>query len=318
MSSVPPAEGGGSALGLGCNSLGHIPPETAAALVRAALDRGVALFDTADIYAQGRSEAELGRLLPRAGVRVATKFGHPASVPPDAAPCAPERVQAAVEASLVRLRRARIDLCLIHFPDPLTPIAATLEALARMIAEGKVSDWGLSNFSASRIEAAVAAAAEIGMPPPVAIQDEYSLIRCGAEAALLPLSARLGLAFIPFFPLAGGLLTGKYRRGTAVDTALRARVVRGFGDRFLHEENFRRLAALHRLCDAAGVPMLAVALQWLRERPQVATIIAGASDAAQVAANADALAHPLDPEILAAADRLFAPHPVGDLSCAPS
>jgi aryl-alcohol dehydrogenase-like predicted oxidoreductase len=302
-------------LGMGCNSLGHLPAEAAARLVGTALDRGVTFFDTANLYAEGRSESELGRLLPREGVTVATKFGHPASVPPGVAPCAPEMVGPAVDASLARLRRDRINLCLIHFPDPATPIAATLEALAVPVAAGKIERWGLSNFSPAGIAAAIAAADEIGLPRPSTIQDEYNLIRRGAETALLPAARRLGLDFIPFFPLAGGLLTGKYRRDGTGGTTIRSRAVRGFGERFLHEENFRKLDALERLCSTHGVTMLSIALQWLRARPGVSTIIAGASDAEQLAANADALARPLPNEILAAADRLFAPNPNGEEEC---
>ena len=297
-----------SLLGLGCNSLGHISAEEGCRLVTAALDQGVTFFDTANVYAQGRSEEELGRLIPRGrdDVLIATKFGHPSSVPKGVAPCAPDQVLAAVDASLARLHRDTIDVLLIHFPDPDTPLIQTLLTLSSLLQQGKIKSYGVSNFSAQQLRELLQAADSIGMARPLLVQDEYSLLCRGAETKLLPEVLAHGLGFVPFFPLASGLLTGRYRRGQAADFALRAKIVRQFEQRFLHENNRVVLEALHEISDQAAVPLNRIALQWLAGRRGVSTIIAGASTRDQFVANAQALAMPLPAGILEAVDRVLA------------
>ena len=294
-------------LGLGCNSLGHIRSDAGCWLVKAALDRGVTFFDTANVYAQGRSEEELGRLIPRSrdDVLIATKFGHPASVANGLAPCAPDQVLGAVEASLGRLSRDRIDVLLIHFPDPHTPFSQTLLALAGLLQQGKIRSYGVSNFSSSQLRELLQTADLLGMARPVLVQGEYSLLCRGVESELIPAVLDHRLGFVPFFPLASGLLTGRYRRGQAADFTLRAKVVRQFEKRFLRESNWRALDALHEVSDQAGVPLNQIALHWLAGRPGVSTIIAGASKAEQLIANAQALEKPVPADILEAVDRVL-------------
>lgn len=297
-----------SLLGLGCNSLGHISAEEAARLVSAALERGVTFFDTASVYAQGRSEEELGRLVPRSrdDVVIATKVGHPSSVPSGRGACAPERVLASVEASLRRLRRDSIDVLLIHFPDADTPVAQTLLALSSLLRQGKIRSYGVSNFTARQLAEVLHAADAIGMPRPILVQDEYSLLRRDAETTLLPEVLANGLGFVPFFPLASGLLTGKYRRDQAVNSELRAKIVRRFEERFLRESNWIALDALQAISERAAVPLNSIALHWLAARDGVSTIIAGASTGEQLVANAQALATPLAHGLLQAVDEALA------------
>lgn len=297
-----------SLLGLGCNSLGHIRGDESKRLVTAALDRGVTFFDTANVYAQGQSEEELGRLLPRSreDVLIATKFGHPSSVANGLAPCAPDQVLAAVEASLGRLRRDRIDVLLIHFPDPRTPVAHTLQALSGLLQQGKIRSYGVSNFSPSQLRELLRAAELIGMERPILVQDEYSLLCRGAESELIPAALAHGLGFVPFFPLASGLLAGKYRRAVAADFSLRAKIVRQFEKRFLRESHWRALGELQALSDQSGVPLNRIALQWLATRRGVSTIMAGASQAEQLVANAEALEKPVPADFLETVDRALA------------
>lgn len=297
-----------SLLGLGCNSLGHIPPQEAERLVMAALDHGVSFFDTANVYAQGDSEKELGRLISRSShdVLIATKFGHPSSVPSGQAPCAPEQVFAAVDASLGRLRRDTIDVLLIHFPDPRTPVVETLSALSTLLQRGKIRSYGVSNFSPAQLDELVQAADSLAMPRPILVQDEYSLLRRAVETTLIPQVLAYELGFVPFFPLASGLLTGAYRQGQTPDFALRAKIVRRFEERFFLEEHWIALEALHALSDRAAIPLNQIALHWLASRPAVTTIIAGASTSAQFLANAQALATPVPADVLQAVDRVLA------------
>lgn len=297
-----------SLLGLGCNSLGHIPPQEAARLVTAALDHGVTFFDTANVYAQGGSEQEIGRLIPRShnDLLIATKFGHPSSVSSGRAPCAPDQVVAAVDASLARLRRDAIDVLLIHFPDPDTPIVETLRALSSLLQQGKIKSYGVSNFSASQLNELLQAADAIGMARPVLVQDEYSLLRRAVETTLIPQVLAYGLGFVPFFPLASGLLTGAYRHGRTPNIALRTKIVRRFAERFFRESHWMALEALHELSDSAAIPLNQIALHWLAARPAVTTVIAGASTSAQFLANAQALATPVPAAVLQAVDRVLA------------
>lgn len=297
-----------SLLGLGCNSLGHISPQEAARIVAAALDHGVTFFDTASTYADGGSEQELGRLIPRShhDVLIATKCGHPSSASSGRPPCAPEQVVASVDASLGRLRRDAIDVLVIHFPDPRTPIGETLQALSSLLQQGKIRHYGVSNFSASQLDELLQAADAIGMARPVLVQDEYSLLRRTVEATLLPQVMAQGLGFIPFFPLASGLLTGAYRHGRIPDIALRAKIVRRFEERFFRESHWTALEALHALSDGAAIPLNRIALHWLATRPAVTSVIAGASTSTQFVANAQALATPVPAAVLEAVDRVLA------------
>lgn len=292
---------------LGCNAVGHIDRQQASSLIAAALDLGITRFDTADVYAGGASEEELGRLLPadRSLVSVATKFGHPASVGPDARPCSADHVRSAVEKSLRRLRAERIDVCLIHFPDPHTPYDETLDALQRLIQTGKIAAYGVSNFRPSQLAELLEPARLVGIGPPAMVQEEYNLLNRDAANSLMPLIAQNGLALVPFFPLASGLLTGKYVSCESF-SPLRERIVRNFGDRFLHDDNLRRVAVLQNFCTQHGVSMIAVALQWLFAQPGVSALAIGASSAEQLKASTAALENPLSPDLLSDAARVVA------------
>ena len=278
-----------SPAGLGCNNFGsRIDDAASGAVVAAALDAGVTFFDTADLYGGGRSEEFLGHALgsARADVVLATKFGM--RPPPEGLTGGdPRWVAAAVEASLSRLGTDYIDLYWLHQPDPSTPIGDTLEALDRLVTAGTVRELGCSNFSAVQLDEAAAAAASIGVRPFVSVQNEYSLLHREPETAVLPACRRLGLRFVPYFPLASGLLTGKYARGETPPAG--TRLAQWPADRVGRILTDDRLAAVERLEAFAadhGHTLLELALSWLAANPLVPSVIAGATTPEQARANA--------------------------------
>jgi aryl-alcohol dehydrogenase-like predicted oxidoreductase len=274
---------------LGCNNFGkRITDESRAhQIVHAALDAGITFFDTADIYGATVSEEFLGRALGarRDEVLIATKFGMP--VDDERKGARPDYVRRAAEDSLRRLGTDRIDLYQLHEPDPDTPIADTLGALNALVEAGKVRETGCSNFSAGQLREADAAAAP-GTARFVSVQNEYSLLDREPEAEVLPECLRLGLAFIPYFPLASGVLTGKYTTGEPpAGTRLATYPADRVGD-LLAAGN---LATVERLSVWAGDHGHAVhelAIAWLLAQRPVASVIAGASSPDQVRANAAA------------------------------
>ena len=270
-----------SLVGLGTNNFGgRCDYEESRAVIDAALRAGITLFDTADIYTQGASEEYIGRALAgrREGVLLATKFGKPMNDGPDLPRGSREYVRWAVEGSLRRLQTETIDLYQMHEPDPETPVEETLGALSELVAEGKVRYVGSSNYSVGQIEEADRLARERGLVRFVAVQNHYSLVERGAEDELLPACERLGLGMLPYFPLASGLLTGKYRRGE--------RPTQGrLAGREIPEERFDRLEALQRFADERGVSLLEVAIGGLAAMPAIASVIAGATRPEQVRAN---------------------------------
>ncbi len=205
-----------SVVGLGTNNFGgRIDYEQSLAVIDAALDAGVTLIDTADIYGQGTSEERIGRALEgrRDSVVIATKFGSAMDERPEERRGNPDYIRWAVEGSLRRLRTDVIDLYQMHEPDPVTPIEETLGALNDLVADGKVRWIGSSNFSADQIEAAEEVSRGTGFHRFVSVQNDYSLVVREAEDEVLPVCEKLGIGFLPYFPLASGLLTGKYQRG---------------------------------------------------------------------------------------------------------
>lgn len=285
-----------SVVGLGCNNLGRTGTVTAEqdgadAVVAAALDAGVTLFDTADIYGAeyGLSERMLGAALRgrRDEAVIATKFGHQSYASPitDAgAKGSRAYIRRAVEGSLERLGTDRIDLYQLHTPDPETSIEETLEALAELVDEGKVLAIGHSNFDATETRAADAAASGLGLPRFATAQNEYSLLERGVERDLLPAVAELGLGFLPYFPLANGLFTGKFSR-----TELPADTRIGRQRPHVHAnapwdaiEGFEAFAA------ARGVGILEATFGWFLSRPELSSVIAGATKPEQIRANAAA------------------------------
>jgi aryl-alcohol dehydrogenase-like predicted oxidoreductase len=292
-----------SIVGLGCNNFGWRIDEAATRrVVDAAIDAGITLFDTADIYGGTKSEAFLGRALGarRSRVIVASKFGM--EVAPDKKGARPEYVKQAAEDSLRRLGTDYIDLYQLHQPDPAVPIAETLGALDDLVRAGKVREIGCSNMTAGQLrEADAVARAASGRGDDVAgrpftgsharfvsVQNEYSLLHREPEAEVLPECERLGLAFLPYFPLASGLLTGKYHAGTPAPEGARlagASATSRFGQ-FMTPEGFVRLDRLGAVAARRGGTLLDLAFAWLLTRPAVASVIAGATSESQVRSNA--------------------------------
>jgi aryl-alcohol dehydrogenase-like predicted oxidoreductase len=273
-----------SVVGLGTNNFGRrIDYEQSLAVIDAALDAGVTLFDTADIYGQGMSEDFIGRALEgrRDKVVLATKFGSPMDERPSASRGRPDYIRWAVEGSLRRLRTDTIDVYQMHQPDSSTPIEETLGVLDELVREGKVRWIGSSNFSAAQIEEAEGVSRERGSARFVSVQNQYSLVVRDPEEDVLPACERLRVGFLPYFPLASGLLTGKYRRG---EEATEGRLA----GQDIAEERWERMEALQRFADARGISLLEVAVGGLLAQPAVTSVIAGATKPEQVRANVEA------------------------------
>jgi aryl-alcohol dehydrogenase-like predicted oxidoreductase len=293
-----------SVVGLGCNNFGwRIGPEASETVVHAAMDAGVNFFDTADVYGEGKSEEFLGRALGprRREILVATKFGM--KMGPSRSGASPEYIRQAAEDSLRRLRTDCIDLYQIHQPDSAVPIADTLGALNDLVRAGKVREIGCSNFSAGQLREA-SNAVRPGAARFVSVQNDYSLMKRDPEREVLPECLRQGIAFIPYFPLANGLLTGKYRKGQAPPEDSRARA--GFGPKVFTGENLEKVEALIRFAATRGHTLLELAISWLASQPAVASVIAGAKTPEQVKANAAAAGWRLSGEESEAARNLAA------------
>ena len=268
-------------VGLGTNNFGaRCDLEQTRAVIEAALEEGVTLFDTADIYSQGASESYIGEVLGarRERVLIATKFGKPMDDGPDLPRGSRDYIRWAVEGSLRRLRVETIDLYQMHEPDPATPVEETLDALHELVTEGKVRFIGSSNYDAEQIEEANRIARERGSSRFVSAQNHYSFVHREAEDEVLPACERLGIGQLPFFPLASGLLTGKYSRA---EQATEGRLA----GRAIPDEQFDRVDALQRFADERGVSLLEVAIGGLLAMPAVSSVIAGATRPEQVHAN---------------------------------
>ncbi len=303
-----------SAVGLGCNNFGgRIGLEASRAVVHAALDAGITLFDTADVYGErGGSETALGEILGprRKDIVLATKFAMPMN--PDAAAGAEQMgasrryIVAAVEASLRRLRTDWIDLYQQHRPDPLTPIEETLRALDDLTRAGKIRYAGCSNFPAWQVVEAAWTARHLNLSGFVSCQDELSLLVRGAEAELMPAMRGHGLGLLPYFPLASGLLTGKYQRNQPMPADARLTKTQRLADRYLTEANWAAAERLGDFAEARGHTLLELAFSWLLSRPPVSSVIAGATLPEQVRANVAAGGWILTAEERAEVDRITA------------
>lgn len=293
-----------SVVGLGCNNFGwRLDAEATANVVHAALDAGVNFFDTADIYGGTKSEEYLGRALRgrREQVVVATKFGM--KVDEQRHGAKPAYARQAAEDSLRRLGTDYIDLYQLHQPDPETPIADTLAALDELVKAGKVREIGCSNFSAQQVREAETAVRD-GAARFVSVQNEYSLFHREPEREVLAECDRRGLAFLPYFPLANGLLTGKYRAGRPVPQGTRISGTERFG-KLLNERNLQVVEALARFAESGGRALLQLAFSWLLAQPVVASVIAGATSAQQIRSNAASAGWKLTPADLAEVDRIL-------------
>jgi len=301
-----------SAVGLGCNNFGR--PRTATetldgtrAVVDAALDAGVTFFDTADTYGArpGLSEELLGQALGsrRDDVVVATKFGMSMRGAAGAdfdARGSRRYVVRAVEDSLRRLGTDRIDLYQFHTPDPRTPIEETLAALDDLVRAGKVLYVGHSNRAGWQIAEAELTARAAGTVRFVSAQNQYNLVDRAAELEVLPAAAAYGIGVLPYFPLANGLLTGKYAHGARPDDG---RLVTT-KPHLLESAPWEALARLGAFCEVRRISEVQVAFGWLLSRPQVSSVIAGATKPEQIAPNAKAIAWKMAPDDLAEIDRI--------------
>lgn len=298
-----------STVGLGCNNFGRrIDQEAATSVVRRALDSGITLYDTADIYGHGQSEEMLGRALgaERENVVVATKFGmdmHGANGPDWGVRGSRRYVRKAVEASLRRLGTDWIDLYQLHAPDPVTPIDETLAALDELVREGKVRYLGSSNFSGWQVVEADWVARTAGTERFVSAQNEYSLLERGVEAEVVPACEHVGVGLLPYFPLASGLLTGKYRRGEQGPAGTRL----AGGDTRLENADWDTIEKLGQYAAERGLRPIEVAVGGLAAQPAVASVIAGATRPEQVADNVRAGLWEPSAEDLVALDEITHP-----------
>jgi aryl-alcohol dehydrogenase-like predicted oxidoreductase len=293
-----------SVVGLGCNNFGmRIGRKETAAVVDAALNAGINFFDTADIYGGTKSETYLGAALGarRDDIVLATKFAAPYEG--HAGGASPAYIRTAVEDSLTRLGTDRIDLYQQHVPDKETPIAETIGALGELVDEGKIREFGCSNFSAAMLDDA-AVATPAGRPGFVSVQNQYNILSREPEDGVLEFCDRTGTAFLPYFPLASGLLSGKYRAGEPPPEGTR---LAAMGDRAasqLSDERLAAVAALDQLAGRENHGVLDLAFGWLLARPEVASVIAGATRPEQIAANVAGGAWRPGADVLAAVDTI--------------
>ena len=308
-----------SLVGLGCNNFGGRIDEAASRkVIDKAFDLGITHFDTADVYGhfsptgavdfsgKGGSERILGKFLGdrRKDIVLATKFSQPMDPEGRLAGASRRHAVAAVEASLRRLNTDWIDLYYVHKYDPLTPIEETARALDDLVRSGKVRYIAMSNFPAWRAVEAVWTARCHNLNGFVGCQDELSLLARQNQKDLIPALAAHGVGFVPYYPLSGGALTGKYRKGAPMPEG--GRLTRGqrYLDRFFNEEKMDMIEALHAFAEARGHTLIELAMSWLAAQPQITSIIAGATRPEQLAANVSAVGWQLSAEDLAEIDRI--------------
>ncbi|MBN8618122.1 MAG: aldo/keto reductase [Anaerolineae bacterium] len=291
-----------SVVGLGCNNFGRrIDAAQSATVINAALEKGINFLDTADIYGNGQSEDFIRQALGsrRKDVIIASKFGN--LMEGQGRGAHPDYIRTAVETSLQRLGTDYIDLYQLHVPDPDVPIADTLGALNELVQAGKVREIGSSNFSAEQIRDSEAAV-KAGAARFVSVQNEYSLLKREAENGVLAACAELGIGFLPYFPLASGLLTGKYRQGQPSPEGTRL----SGNATWLSEQNLVTVEKLISFAEAKGHTILELAFGWLLAKPVVTSVIAGATRVEQIEANAAAASWTLSEAELAEIDQLLA------------
>jgi aryl-alcohol dehydrogenase-like predicted oxidoreductase len=296
-------------VGIGCNNFGRrLDRAGTDAVVHAAMENGINFFDTADVYGDGSSEEYLGKALGsrRDEVIIATKFGFELSGDASRSGGSPRWIERAVEDSLRRLGTDRIDLYQLHTPDENTPIEDTLETLDKLVSAGKVRQIGCSNHSEAQIEDALSTSRERGFARFASVQNEYSLLHREPENnGVVEACLRNGVALLPHFPLASGMLTGKYTRGEEAPTGSRlASMPASRAGRFANARNFDVVEQLETFANERGHTILELAISWLVAQPEVASVIAGATRPEQVRANTDAAKWELLPEDLAEVDRI--------------
>tara|TARA_R110000868_G_scaffold185103_1_gene426892 strand:- start:7105 stop:8049 length:945 start_codon:yes stop_codon:yes gene_type:complete len=297
-----------SVVGLGCNNFGMRIDQAATDLVVArALDLGITLFDTADIYGnKGGSETMLGKALGarRKDIVLATKFGGPMGEGPLMMGTSRRYIMQAVEASLKRLGTDYIDLYQVHFPDAETPIDETLSALDTLVRDGKVRYIGSSNFAGWQVVESWYIARDLGTVKFVSAQNHYNLLDRKIEQEVIPAAKAYGASVLPYFPLASGMLTGKYKRGADLPNDGRLTVWGERGKQMLSDANFDMIEKLSAYAETRGHSLLDLAFGWLASQPQVASVIAGATKPEQVEMNVAAGAWELNAEELAEVGKL--------------
>jgi aryl-alcohol dehydrogenase-like predicted oxidoreductase len=297
-------------VGLGCNNFGmRIDEEQSAAVVHAALDSGINFFDTADVYGGTRSEQFLGRALGRRRDEavIGTKFVAPIDDDPSHAGAGARWVAEAVEGSLRRLGTDRIDLYQQHAPDPNVPIDETLQALDRLVRDGKVREIGNSNFSGEQIDEAESVSQRNGIARFVSAQNHFNLLHREPQRDVVPACVRHGLGVLPYFPLASGLLTGKYRRGEPAPDGTRLSMLpEERASRVMSDENFDQVDQLAAFAAERDRTLLELAFAWLAVQPALTSVIAGATKPEQVAANVAAVDWTLSDADLSQLERLLA------------
>ena len=299
-----------SLVGLGCNNFGmRTDLEASRKVVHKALDLGVTLFDTADVYGNlGGSEECLGQILGdrRKSIVLATKFAMPMDKAETLKGASRRYIMSAVEGSLRRLKTDWIDLYQQHRPDALTPIDETLRALDDLVRQGKVRYVGCSNFPAWQVVEAQWTAKQLNLNAFVSCQDEYSLVVRHIDRDLVPVTQAYGMGLLPFFPLASGLLTGKYKRNTPLPEGARLTLTQRLASRYLTDANWAIVERLQDFCTKHGRSMLELAFSWLAARPSVSSVIAGATKPEQIDQNVRAVGWVLTPELMAEIDRITA------------
>lgn len=283
-----------SLVGLGCNNFGgRIDLDASRRVVHAALDSGITLFDTADMYGErGGSESALGLILGyrRKDIVLATKFAWAMDDAGRLKGGSRRYIMSAVEASLRRLKTDWIDLYQMHKPDPETPIEETMRALDDLVRQGKVRYIGCSNFAPWQVTDAQWSASSGGLERFISCQDEYSLVRRGIERELIPAMRRFGLGLLPYYPLGNGLLTGKYKRNSPMPEGARLTKNSAMAERYLTADAFTRVERLEAFAAARGRTLLDVAFGWLAAQPVVSSVIAGATKPEQITTNVQAAA----------------------------
>ncbi len=298
-----------SVIGLGCNNFGAMNVDASRRVVDAALAAGITLFDTADVYGnRGGSEEQLGEILGprRKDIVLATKFAMPMDDSGTKSGASAAYIREACEASLKRLKTDWIDLYQQHRTDPNTPIAETLGALDALVKQGKVRAIGCSNMPADQLATAQDTARKSHQAAYVTAQDQYSLLVRGLETALAPELEKEGMGLLPYFPLASGLLSGKYEKGKDIPAGTRYARMGRFGEQYMTEENWKIVESLSAFAAARGHTLLDLAFAWLLSRPYLSSVIAGATRPEQAAQNAAAAAWKLTPAEIAEVDRLSA------------
>jgi aryl-alcohol dehydrogenase-like predicted oxidoreductase len=296
-----------SVVGLGCNNFGALDLERSRAVVHRALDAGITLFDTADVYGnRGGSEVQLGEILGprRKDIVLATKWGMPMDDASRKMGASRAYIAEAVEASLTRLKTDWIDLYQLHRPDPRTPIEETLDALTGLQKAGKVRHIGCSNMPAWQVADANWTAKTKGLSAFETAQDEYSLVNRDIERELTPALSHFGMGLLPYFPLASGLLTGKYKKGAPIPENTRFARMGRFGERYMTEENWRIIGDLDAFAAARGHTLLDLAFSWLIAKPTLSSVIAGATRPEQIDANVKAANWTLTKDEVAEVDKI--------------